>query len=95
MRICALCALHPVPLARKNKEVDGRLAYNTNGTDMQYAAAEITPLNRTPLKNLMLISFWLRHVSVNLKENQITKHTSLKSRAVKVELMAIIWEISW
>lgn len=74
--------------------MDRRLAHNTNGTDLQYAAGDITPLKSTPLKNVMFISAWLRHVPVNLKGSQITKDASLKSGAVKVELTAIIGEMS-
>jgi len=94
MRIRALSALHQVPLARKIEEVDRRLAHNTNGTDLQYAAGDVTPLKSTPLKIVMFINLWLRHVPVNLKGSQITKGASLKSGAVKVELTVIIGEMS-
>jgi hypothetical protein len=46
------------------------------------------------IKNLIFISFWLQHVPVNLKGSRIKKDASLKSGAVKVELTAIIGEMS-
>ena len=74
--------------------MDRRLAYSTNETDLKYTAAEITPLSRKSLKNLMFISFWLRHVPVILQGSRITKDAPLKSGAVKVELTARIGEMS-